>query len=314
MRKKSYETKGSRFTNFWRILRWIPVTVILLADGCLLVMMLVGGMTKVWAWNLLPVIPPFLGLIFLIVVAPYAIIRRRLSKAVAITGSVSLLSMTPALLIVIPVAYPASITSMTPSATVRLPANVPLKVVWGGDRFEVNRHVVAPDQRWAYDFVVEPYFTGSTELTDYGCYGVPVVAPAAGYVVEAHDGEPDMTPGVISNNIRVPAGNFVAIRLEETGTYLIIAHLKRGSVVVKAGERVEEGQVIGQCGNSGNTSEPHIHIHHQRQDPTLYPINFAEGLPLYFRDHDGPPMPEGGVRVENGKLVATGATVQHIGK
>jgi hypothetical protein len=51
-----------------------------------------------------------------------------------------------------------------------------------------------------------------------------------------------------------------------------------------------------------------------RQDPTVYPLNFAEGLPLYFRNHDGPPMPEGGVRVEKGTAIATGATVQHTGK
>ncbi len=308
--------KGNRFTDSsaWRFLRWIPVTVILLAVVCLLVMILLGGMTKIAGWYLLQLVPPLLGLLTLIVVVLYAIVRRRLSRAVVITGLVSLLAMLPALLLVFPVvAYPASITSMTPSATVRLPANVPLKVVWGGDRFDVNRHVVVPDQRWAYDFLVEPYFTGSAELTDYGCYGVPVVAPAAGYVVQAHDGEPDMTPGVASNNTEAPEGNFIAIKLE-TGTYLIIAHLKPSSVLVQVGDQVEEGQIIGQCGNSGNTSEPHIHIHHQRQDPTIYPINFAEGLPLYFRDHNGPPMPEGGVRMENGKPVATGATVQHVGK
>ena len=122
-----------------------------------------------------------------------------------------------------------------------------------------------------------------------------------------------MTPGVLSNNFQAPKGNHVVIQLE-TGTYLVIAHLKPGSVVVKTGETVEEGQVIGQCGNSGNTSEPHIHIHHQRQDPVVYPGDLAEGLPLYFRDHDGQPMPVGGIRMENGKLVATGETVQHIGK
>ena len=308
--------KGNRFTDSsaWRFLRWIPVTVILLAVACLLVMILLGGMTKIAGWYLLQLVPPLLGLLTLIVVVLYAIVRRRLSRAVVITGLVSLLAMLPALLLVFPVvAYPASIVSMTPSVTVRLPANVPLKVVWGGDRFDVNRHVVVPDQRWAYDFLVEPYFTGSAELTDYGCYGVPVVASAAGYVVQAHDGEPDMTPGVVSNNTEAPEGNFIALKLE-TGTYLIIAHLKPSSVLVQVGDQVEEGQVIGQCGNSGNTSEPHIHIHHQRQDPNIYPINFAEGLPLYFRDHNGPPMPEGGVRMENGKPVATGATVQHVGK
>jgi murein DD-endopeptidase MepM/ murein hydrolase activator NlpD len=132
-------------------------------------------------------------------------------------------------------------------------------------------------------------------------------------VVSAHDGEPDMTPGILSNNLEAPTGNHVFLQLE-TGTYLVIAHLKQGSLTVKTGETVQEGQIIGQCGNSGNTSEPHIHIHHQRQDPTVYPLNFAEGLPLYFRDHDGQRMPVGGVRIEGDKAIATGDLVRHIGK
>lgn len=110
-----------------------------------------------------------------------------------------------------------------------------------------------------------------------------------------------------------PAGNHVVIQLE-TSTYLYISHLQKGSIVVNEGEQVAEGQLIGRCGNSGRTSEPHIHIHHQRQDPRTVPLGEAEGLSLYFRDHDGPPMPQGGVRLENGNLVALGDTVQHIGK
>jgi hypothetical protein len=200
---------------------------------------------------------------------------------------------------------------MSPSATVRLPANVPLRVAWGGDSIKTNYHAAVPDQRWAYDLLVEPHLTGSTELGDYGCYGVSVVAPVRGTVVSAHDGEPDEVPGAVSNNFTAPTGNHVMIRME-TGTFLVIAHLKDGSVAVETGDSVEEGQVIGQCGNSGNTSEPHIHIHHQRQDPTVHPINFAEGLPLYFRDHDGPPMPVGGISIEGEKATATGDIVRHI--
>ena len=98
----------------------------------------------------------------------------------------------------------------------------------------------------------------------------------------------------------------------ETGTYLVIAHLKSGSVRVATGDDVAEGDPLGACGNSGNTSEPHIHIHHQRQDPRIFPLNFAEGLPLYFRDHGGPAMPEGGFDVDaNGNVILTGAVVQH---
>ena len=66
-------------------------------------------------------------------------------------------------------------------------------------------------------------------------------------------------------------------------------------------------------GNSGNTSGPHIHIHHQRQDPSVFPAGFAEGLPLFFRDHDGPPMPIGGLKKINGRPVWSGQRIRHNG-
>jgi hypothetical protein len=237
-----------------------------------------------------------------------------MSKALIATAITSLLSLLPLILWFSPVAYPASLEKMIPAVTVRLPTDAPLRVAWGGDSIKTNQHAAVPDQRWAYDLVVEPYFTGSSNLEDYGCFGIPTVAPISGYIVSAHDGEPDETPGVVSNNFTAPTGNHVMIRIEETGTYLVIAHLKNGSVAVQTGDTVEEGEVIGECGNSGNTSEPHIHIHHQRQDPTVFPLNFAEGLPLYFRDHDGNPMPVGGIRIEGEVVIAEGDIVRHVGK
>jgi hypothetical protein len=285
----------------------------LLTFGVLLILFLRGGLQKITAWYLLQIVPPVFGFIFISTIIVYAIIKRRFSRLLIVTTLLALLSLAPAILMVRPIAYPASLESTTPAATVRLPANVPLRVVWGGDKIETNYHAAVPDQRWAYDLLVEPYLVSSSNVEDYGCYGVDVVAPASGLVAGVHDGEPDETPGVVSNNITAPTGNYVAIQLE-TGTYLVIAHLKPGSVAVKAGETVEEGQVIGQCGNSGNTSEPHIHIHHQRQDPTVFPVNFAEGLPLYFRDHDGSPMPAGGVEIDGETITAVGDVVQHIGE
>lgn len=303
-----------RPSRLWRILRLIPISVMLLVIVILLVPFFMGGLLKITAWYLLQLVPPILGLISLIAIIIYAIVKRRFSKLLIVTSLVALLSLLPAILLIQPViAYPASLESLTPTATVRLPADGPLKVLWGGNKLETNYHASVPDQRWAYDLLVEPYNTGSDKLEDYGCYGVPVVAPVSGPVVIAHDGEPDAVPGELTNNFEAPTGNHVVIQLE-TGTYLVIAHLKQGSITVKSGGTVEEGQVIGQCGNSGNTSEPHIHIHHQREDPAVFPVNFAEGLPLYFRDHDGKPMPVGGIKIEGDTIIATGDTVQHIGK
>jgi hypothetical protein len=299
--------------KMWRILRWVPLALMMLSILILLGMLLKGGMVRITGWYLLQLIPPVLAAVTLITIVIYAIIKKRVSKPLIWTGIVSLLSLLPLILWFVPIAYPASLEKMTPSATVRLPSDLPLRVAWGGDSIKTNYHVAAPDQRWAYDLLIEPYFSGSSKLEDYGCYCTPVVAPIGGKIAFAHDGRPDETPGVVSNNFEAPTGNHVVI-LMETNTYLVIAHLKMGSVLVETGDTVEEGQEIGQCGNSGNTSEPHIHIHHQRQDPTVFPLNFAEGLPLYFRDHDGQPMPVGGIRFEGEVPFAEGDVIRHIGK
>ncbi len=306
--------RPSTASQFWRILRWTPLVAMLLVIASLSVFLFMGGMAKIAAWYLLQLFPPVLGLVFLVITGVYALVKRRFRGLPAATLLVALLSLSPVILMVVPVAYPASIASMTPSITVRLPADAPLRVLWGGDKLETNYHAIVPDQRWAYDLAVAPYLVGSAKLQDYGCYGVPVLAPVNGYVSKTHDGEPDATPGTPSNNFEAATGNHVVIRLQ-TDTYLVIAHLKPGSLLVKTGDTVKAGQAIGQCGNSGNTSEPHIHIHHQRQNPAVYPLNFAEGLPLYFKEHDSAPMPEGGIKIESdGKIISTGTTVRHIGK
>jgi len=203
---------------------------------------------------------------------------------------------------ILPIAFPARIESTEPSATVRLPADVPLNVADGGDRFAVNGHVLAPDQRWAYDLLAEPYAIESKNVEDYGCWDVPVVAPISARIAAAEDGIRDQTPGV--RNRSQPAGNHVILQLPESQTYLVIAHLQQGSVAVRQGDEVVEGQEIGRCGNSGNSSEPHIHIHHQRERRR------SEGLPLFFRGHGGPPMPEGGIEQVGGEWRTKGPAIQ----
>lgn len=309
--ESTLEKKPSRA---WSILRWTPFVLMVVLLLSVAAMLIDGGMVKITGWYMLQLIPPVLGGLVLITIVVYVLIKKRASRLWVGTFVLSILSLLPLILWFVPVAYPASIEKTTPSITVRLPADVPLRVVWGGDSIKTNYHAAAPDQRWAYDLLVEPYFSGSPNLEDYGCYGVPVFAPVDGTIVSAHDGEPDETPGVTSNNFEAPTGNHVMIHIEETDTYLVIAHLQNGSVLVKTGDQVKEGQAIGACGNSGNTSEPHIHIHHQRQDPTVFPLNFAEGLPLYFRDHDGAPMPVGGILIEGETITATGDIVQHIAR
>jgi Peptidase family M23 len=217
---------------------------------------------------------------------------------------------------VLPIAYPASLERTQPAATVRLPSDHPLRVVWGGHRLATNRHAASAGQRWAYDLVIAPAGTGATELTDYGCFGTPVLAPIGATVHQAHDGDADIAIGTTLADPQGVLGNHAILKLE-SGTYLVIAHLKQGSVKVKTGDAVVEGQLLGECGNSGNTSEPHIHIHHQKQDPLSINgdlnlgVNLVEGLPLYFRDHDGAAMPVGGIKIVGEKFELIGDVVTH---
>ena len=87
--------------------------------------------------------------------------------------------------------------------------------------------------------------------------------------------------------------------------YSVIAHLLPNSLCVQKGDRVSRGQVIAKCGNSGNTSEPHIHF--QIQYGKIFEI--SAGLPILFTRIvvDGAKMPEGfitkGHYVENDSLV-----------
>ena len=142
---------------------------------------------------------------------------------------------------------------------------------------------------------------------------MPVVAPVAGEIVIVHDGDADVPIGEEHKPGTASEGNHIFMQIEG-GTFLAFGHFQQDSIAVSVGDLVDEGDMLGMCGNSGSSSEPHIHIHHQRHDPRGEMAQLAEGLPLYFRDHDGVPMPEGGVKWENGREIAQGPIVQHIGK
>ena len=155
-------------------------------------------------------------------------------------------------------------------------------VFWGGASERQNYHVVASDQRHAYDLV--GWRAGAThrrsgsQNADYWAWGRPVLAPAGGVVVAAVDGVRDNRPQVEIENPTNPAGNHVVLDLGN-GEYALLAHLRRGSVRVKPGQRVRRGETLGRCGNSGNSSEPHLHFHVQDR-PMLF--GAARGLPISF--------------------------------
>jgi hypothetical protein len=190
--------------------------------------------------------------------------------------------------------------------TFRLPFEGLWFVIWGGDTTLDNHHLVSPNQRDAYDIFV--WNDGGTHTGDasvnenYWAYAQPVLAPAAGTIVTAIDGLPDQTPQQDTDEAN-PAGNHVVIEVAD-GEYLLIAHMQPGSLTVAEGDVVESGQQIGLVGNSGNTSEPHIHIHLQDQ-PTFDPAT-ATGLPLEFSDYlaDGVAVERGQPRAD--QFIASG--------
>ncbi|RCX23436.1 peptidase M23-like protein [Fontibacillus phaseoli] len=193
--------------------------------------------------------------------------------------------------------YPARAQTVQPSVTVSWPFAEQTVVGWGGDSTSTNLpHVIWPSERWAYDLLMEPYHMGSSNPEDYGIWNKEVLSPVAGTVIAAYDDEPDIEPG--SEEILSLEGNHVYLKIHETGTYLLLNHLKMDSVTVKVGDQVKPGEVLGRVGNSGSTSEPHLHIHHQRQNPDkmLHPV-LVEGLPLYFTGINSNPMPVKGTLV-----------------
>ncbi len=93
----------------------------------------------------------------------------------------------------------------------------------------------------------------------YTTFGTPLKAPCSGRIARARDGLPDMpVPRMDADN---KAGNFVMIDCGRA--HVVLGHLKQGSVAVSEGERVAVGDDLGRAGNSGNSSEPHLHIHAQ---------------------------------------------------
>ena len=297
--------KSSLFRTWW------PFGLLAALVIALLGALALGGTARIWAWYEILGLLPLVGVVYLLGIVVRVIWKRHFTKAIGATLVMALLAITPITwsLRLWPVAFPADVNLTRPTLVIRVPTAEPMRVAWGGDAPEGNYHAIIADQRWAYDLVIEPYFTGSTTLTDYGCYGVPVVAPIAGEVVQSASDEPDAQPGAMSNNVTAPYGNHVVI--DVGGGHLIIAHLKPGSVTVQSGDGVEEGDVLGACGNSGNTSEPHVHVHFQRQHPKDVAMNFAEGLPLYFRDHAGPAMPVGGFKLDGEQIIAIGDIIKH---
>jgi murein DD-endopeptidase MepM/ murein hydrolase activator NlpD len=180
--------------------------------------------------------------------------------------------------------------TLPPDERARYRTKTPLTLPFAGEwwtasagRSELlSHHVLSRSERHAIDFAVwrdgGAHRGAGTRNSDYWVWNKPVVAPAVGRVVAAVDGIGDNRPGVM--NPRRAAGNHVVLDFRN-GECALLAHLRRGSVRVRPGQRVRAGAIVGLFGNSGNSSEPHLHVHLQNR-PGL--SEAAVGLPLAFVD------------------------------
>lgn len=164
-------------------------------------------------------------------------------------------------------------------ANLRLPFNGEWFVVWGGRSIEDNYHAVAKDQRFAYDFLVtkngQTHVNEGKALSDYYCWNQALLAPAEATVVNVVDGLPDQAIG--ARDPQNAAGNHVVLDFGHN-EYGVLAHFQQNSIQVKIGDTVKTGQLLGRCGNSGNTTEPHLHFHLQNSDR----FGKGDGLPAIF--------------------------------
>jgi hypothetical protein len=162
----------------------------------------------------------------------------------------------------------------------KLPFKDEWTLTWGGDTKELNYHVESIAQKNAFDILIldkkgSSYKGNGEKNEDYYAFGKELYAPCDGEVVLVVDGVKDNVPGVL-NPIYNP-GNSVIIKTA-TGEYAFFAHFKQYTIEVKEGQKVKTGDYLGLCGNSGNSSEPHLHFHLQN----IEDMNTAIGTKCYF--------------------------------
>ena len=153
-------------------------------------------------------------------------------------------------------------------------------------------------QRYAYDFVVvddqglmhraEPsagdeWYPGKSDTNEaYHGFGVPIYAAGTGRVAAIHDGEPDnrsFNQAELATRETARGGNYVVVD-HLNGEFSWFGHLKQGSISVKIGQQVKQGEVIARMGASGDSLFPHLHYELRNG----VGAKDVEGLPSYFTD------------------------------
>lgn len=145
-------------------------------------------------------------------------------------------------------------------------------------------------QRFAIDWVKvdeqgRTHAGDSLQNKSYYAYGNNALAVADGIVTEVKDSIPENVPGANSRAVPITletvGGNHVIIDIGQQ-RFAFYAHLQPHSIRVHVGDHVKRGQILGLVGNSGNSTEPHLHFHISDASSPLG----AEGLPYEFQTLD----------------------------
>jgi len=142
-------------------------------------------------------------------------------------------------------------------------------------------------QRYAYDIAIvidsSSYFGDSKKNEDHYCFGKRLNAPGDGKIIALENNIDDnYISGTVNSDIdeNTIAGNYIMID-HLNGEYSMLAHLKKGTIIVSVGDTVIKGQEVGKTGNSGNSTGPHLHYHLQNTPEYLDGI----GLPAQFLNY-----------------------------
>lgn len=177
--------------------------------------------------------------------------------------------------------YPDSLPELARNST---PLNLPVigewYVEWGGFTIEDNYHNTHRNMKGALDLSIRDKsgssFQGKGKRNeDYYAFGKPVTAPCKARVVKVIDGIEDNKVG--KPNALNTYGNTIILETERR-EYLLLGHLKKGSITVVEGQSVNSGGQLAQCGNSGYSKEPHLHFIVQNVPDLFHPT----GAHCYF--------------------------------
>ncbi|RTY92456.1 M23 family metallopeptidase [Flavobacterium sp. GT3R68] len=167
------------------------------------------------------------------------------------------------------------------------------------DSLFIKRGTTMNFQRYGYDFVVVDelgtMYTGKPKInlewyddvadanSDYLGFGVPIHATGDGIINDVREGVEDnrlMNEAEILKNEKAYGGNYIIID-HQNGEFSWFGHLKQGSITVKKGQKVKQGEIIGAMGASGNSLFPHLHYELRNGDGAKH----VEGLPSYFSNY-----------------------------